>query len=446
MTAKLTRRNALALLAIGSCLPRLAQAQPLSKAEGPASLWSQIGGPEFAALLAVTLAGAPSIEQAKLRQRAAVFAANGQRASLFPQVRAELNASEDRPWNRDDPDRSSRSSNSATASVSWALDLWGKARDELRAARLEADAQAIEIDGARVALALQLAQALANRTRAAIGLESARTALSRQNEIAEKIEARQRAGLATLADAAEAEAAVRSSEVALTEAERNDRQATSVLAATLTIDPLTLRPEPIYFGLNEDAAPLIEEVTFESLSGRPDLRALEIRLSAAGVRVSLAQRALYPDLSISHGITGSSGQFESLLAPRNLATQLAGTLAMTVLDGGRRRAQRHIAALELESLATAQRGLLLTAADEVMRAWIGLQTIQTQIPQRLAALKARRRTLTPARAQHSAGTLSTLELLRAEAALINEEAEVRALPADRFLASASLLAAMGVVP
>ena len=446
MTTKLTRRNALVLMAISGCLPRLARAEPLSKGEGSTSLWSQIGGPEFAALLAVTLSGAPSIEQAKLRQRAAVFAASGQRASLFPQVRAELNASEDRPWNRDDPDRPSRSTNSATTSVSWALDLWGKARDELRAARLEADAQAIEIDGARVALALQLAQALANRTRAAIGLESARTALRRQHEIAEKIRARQRAGLATLADAAEAEAAVRSSEVALTEAQRNDRQATSALAATLAIDPLTLRPEPIYFGLNEDVAPLREEVTFESLSGRPDLRALEIRLSAAGVRVSLAQRALYPDLSISHSITGSSSQFDSLLAPRHLATQLAASLAMNVLDGGRRRAHRHIAALELESLATAQRGLLLTAADEVMRAWINLQTIQTQIPQRLAALEARRRTLTLARAQHSAGTLSTLELLRAEALLQNEEAEVRALPADRFQASASLLAAMGVVP
>ena len=446
MTHAVTRRNTLSCLALATLVPSFVEAEPIADANLPTSPWAKIGGPEFASLLALALAGAPSIEDAKLRQRTAALAANEQRASLFPQVRAELNASQDRPWNRDDPERTSRSTNSATANVSWAIDLWGKARDELRAARLEAAAQAIEVEGARIVLALQISQAVVDRARAGIGLELARTELDRQRQIAEFVGARHLAGLTSAAEVAEAEAAVKSSEVALSEAGRNDRQATSSLAATLAIDPLTIRPEPISIRQDGDLGFLSHEVTYMSLTGRPDLRAIEVRLAAAGVRVRLAQRALYPDLSISHGITGSSGQFEALLAPRNLATQLAGTLTMAVLDGGRRKAQRQTVALELERLATAQRGLLLNAADEVLRAWLSLETINTQIPQRVAALEARRTTVTIARAQHSAGTLSTLELLRAEASLQKEEAEVLALPFDRFLASASMLAAMGAAP
>ncbi len=446
MTWKTTRRAVLALVLTSPLVPKLADAGPADDSAITASFWTKIGGKAFAEQLAVTLEGAPSIQDAALRQRAAAAAAGEQKAALFPQLSTALNASDDRRWIRGSDPSSPGNSTAATATVSWALDLWGKARDELRIARLEADAQIVDLEGARIVLALQLAEAVASRKRSEIQLNRARKILGIQLEIARKVSARHLAGLASEADLADAEAAVRSGEIAVTEAHRADSQTASSLVAIMAADPRMVRPEAIQLAQEQDTDLLAEEVTYANLSSRPDLRAIEIRLNAAGVRVNLARRALYPDLSVSQSISGSSNQFEAMLAPRNLATQLAGSLAMTVFDGGRRKAQRRIAELELERLAVTQRARLFVAADEVVRARAGLRAINALIPQRGAALEARRRSVNLARAQNRAGKLSTLELLRLEEVLQNEEAEVLALPADQFLASATLLAALGVVP
>ena len=75
---------------------------------------------------------------------------------------------------------------------------------------------------------------------------------------------------------------------------------------------------------------------------------------------------LYPELTLTAGVSLTELAFADLFSARSLVTTLVAGLTTPLFDGGRRRARLASAQAEAERIAAEQRTALLRAAQEVI--------------------------------------------------------------------------------
>ncbi|MGN1056194.1 MAG: TolC family protein, partial [Comamonas sp.] len=80
-------------------------------------------------------------------------------------------------------------------------------------------------------------------------------------------------------------------------------------------------------------------VPAQLLERRPDVRAAQLQLQAAGYRLQAAETALLPSLSLSGSAGFSAARFADLLSSSNVLWSIAGRVLQPIFQGGRLRAQ-----------------------------------------------------------------------------------------------------------
>lgn len=221
--------------------------------------------------------------------------------------------------------------------VRWELDVWGRLRD-LDAAAI-ADVQAAEADlgAARQSLAAQVARTWYDLVEAEQQAELARQSWQSFADNAALIEDRFQRGIGSALDLrltrTNAEGARATYEMRRQQADTLKR----VLAVLLGRYPGD--------GLAADSSfpPLAQEVPAglpaELLERRPDLLAAERGLAAAGVRISAAEKALLPSISLTASGGTSSDDLSDLLDNNFRIWSLAGNLTAPIWQGGALRAR-----------------------------------------------------------------------------------------------------------
>ena len=81
----------------------------------------------------------------------------------------------------------------------------------------------------------------------------------------------------------------------------------------------------------------------ELVHARPDILAAEAMLHASSAEIGIATARLYPDITLSAGISASSLDGGKLFDPSGLVWSVAGGLVQPIFDGGMRQAQRRAA-------------------------------------------------------------------------------------------------------
>ncbi len=98
---------------------------------------------------------------------------------------------------------------------------------------------------------------------------------------------------------------------------------------------------------------------------RPDIRAAEARLHASSAQVGVATARLYPDITLSAGITASSLDGSALFDNSGLVWSLAAGITQPLFDGGTRRAERRAALDGFKADAADYRHTVLSAFGQV---------------------------------------------------------------------------------
>jgi NodT family efflux transporter outer membrane factor (OMF) lipoprotein len=136
---------------------------------------------------------------------------------------------------------------------------------------------------------------------------------------------------------------------------------------SLTNVPLDARPPAIPPGLPS-----------ELLERRPDIAAAERRVAEANDRIGIARAAFYPTISLNGTIGFEGSSFANLFNPASFLWSIGPTLSQTVFDAGRRAAVSEEANASYDETVANYRQTTLTAFQQVEDNLVALRVLSLE--------------------------------------------------------------------
>ena len=329
--------------------------------------------------------------------------------------------------------------------ASWEPDFWGRIRRTVEAAHAGAQASAADVATVDLSLHAEMATAyfelrgLDAQTRL---LQSTVTDLEHQLDLTQKLLA---GGIGTEADVAQASTqleTVRAQLVDLGEARAQYEHVLGAIAnvqlATFSIPPSPL-PEPADAALPK--VPL--GVPSQLLERRPDIAAAERRAAQANAQIGIAVSAFYPTISL-----GGAGGFESthggtwIQGPSALWS-LGAQATELLLGGGRRHALTDQARHLYEAQAADYKNTVILAFEDVEDQLSSLRILEQEAGVEHRAVTSAQSSFDLSNQRYQGGVTSYLEVLTAEAALLQNQRAAIDLETRQYVASVSLVRALG---
>jgi NodT family efflux transporter outer membrane factor (OMF) lipoprotein len=323
---------------------------------------------------------------------------------------------------------------------SWDLDVWGKVRRQIESDTSATQASAADLANAKLSAQAQLATAYFN-LRASDSLYDLlqRTIVEYKHTLA-ITQNQYNAGTVSRADVITAETQVLNVE----------SQAINVLAqraafehaiAVLTGRPpaeLSIAPHVLPGGIPK--IPVVLPSTL--LERRPDIAALERTMQQQNAQIGVSIAGYFPDISLS----GALQWIGKNPLPFNVTHEvwsLGVAAAQPIFNGGLTSAQVDAArALYWESVAN-YRQTVLTAFQQVEDELSDIRHLTQQLAVQRQAVRAAREAVDIYLNQYRAGTVAFTTVVTAEAILLGDEETELTVRQNLFLASVSLIEALG---
>ncbi len=353
--------------------------------------WTIFGDPQLNALEPQIATANQTLKAAEARFREARAQIRYNRASLAPTVGVTLFAGGER-ISANHPYFNSSLANAGSAVIqlpvdlNYEIDLWGRIRRSVSAAREEAQANAADLQTALLSLQAELA----------IDYFEARTADAQEKLLNDTVKDYEEAfrittnrfegGVSGESDVDQAKtqleaARVQANDIAVVRAQYEHAIAVLLgqLPASFTLAPSPLLAQP----------PIIPPgLPSQLLERRPDIAAAERRVAEANDRVGIARAAYYPTISIS-AVAGFEGTALTNLLNASSYLWSIGTMAsQTVFDFGRRRAINEQAAASYDETVANYRQTTLTAFRQVEDNLAALRVLQQEAAHQHQATQA----------------------------------------------------------
>ena len=432
-------------LALGGCAagsPNAPEA-PARSSAAPANplaqWWQQFNDRQLGTLVAQALQANTSIRsaQAALQQSRALRDVSA--AGLLPTLSASGSAQRGRANGQD-------ASNSFHAGLdaSWEPDIFGGQRSALNAA--EADAQALQatLADVQVSVAAEVALAYVQLRGQQAQLAIARTSLASQQETLQITDWRAQAGLVTSLEVEQARTASEqtSAQIPLLEA---GIARTGHSLAVLTGQ----RPEALLTQLQQarpipqPPAGLALDIAAQTLRQRPDVRAAELRITAALARVSAADAARYPGFAIGGSLGLNALTLGALGNSAGLVSSLLASLSIPLFDGGSRQAQVLAQEAALEQARANYQAVVLSALQDVADAMATLSGDRTRLTHLQSAAAAAANADLLAQQRYSSGLIDFQTVLQTQRTLLTAQDSVASSTADISADHVRLYKALG---
>lgn len=331
----------------------------------------------------------------------------------------------------------------ANIGLSWEADIWGKIRNQKKSAL----AVYLQTEEARKAIQTGLVAAVANGYYNLLMLDAqldvARKNLRLGDSTLTMVQLQYSSGQVTALAVAQVEAQRQAAAQLIPALEKDvtlQENALSLLAGAL---PGAVERGA---GLAIAAAPAALPAGFPAqvLSRRPDVRSAELSLEIANARVGIAKANMYPTLNItaSAGLNAfkASNWFSM---PASLFGTVAGGLVQPLLNKRQLKTQFEVAKVEREKNVLTFRQTVLYAAGDVSDALAKLDKLAEQY----SIAESRVHTLEQATGNAGllfrSGMASYLEVITAQAGVLQGELELLALKRDRLAAAVELYRSLG---
>ncbi|MFC3148734.1 efflux transporter outer membrane subunit [Piscinibacterium candidicorallinum] len=424
---------AAALMSACSTAPRFEPYKPTlaeqftNRAEGmrsdapAAQFWHGFDDADLDNLVARALQASADIRIATANLREARALAGFADAQLFPQVGISAGAA--RVRNRDTNGQAQTNEvYSAGFDVSYELDLFGRVRDDRRAAAATVRAGEAGLRSTQLSIAAEVARNYFELRGLQEQLRVARAALDTQRAALKIVEARQSAGRGTAFDTERARALVASTEAsvpALDAALIRTRYRIAVLTGqTPTALDLTLaeqKPLPGMRALDLKSIGSPEAL----LTRRPDVAAAFAQAEAAAARVGVARSALLPRITLGGTLGVNAGRVGDLGDSAAFAYNLSAQILWSILDFGRVKAQIAAAGARNEAAIVGYERTVLTALEETEGALAAYSRSQQQADALMRAAVAAQKAADIARARFEVGVSDFFAVLDAERELLS---------------------------
>lgn len=352
-------------------------------------------------------------------------------SSLWPSV--NLNAGVARAQEKS----SNANAFSIAAPLTWEWDVWGRMSAQTAVAQANLQASQEDVALARLSAQASLVQtyvALRTAQRQATVLRQAIQAYTKALSLTQ---IRYEAGVVSAADVAQAELQLHTTQAQAVEVESTRLQLQNALAVLLGEAPgaLNLTHTDAWLAL----PPLPAMLPASVIQQRPDIRVAAQRVMAAQAQLGVAQAAFFPSFSFSANLGYRSSDLANIFSASSLLWSLGPSMALNLLDGGQRQAVQAEARAALDTVGISYRQTVLQALQEVEDNLVAAQQLQQQAQAQGQALQAAQRNLGIAQAQYTAGTVSYLNVVTAQASALTAERNLLDIQSRQLLASTQLM-------
>lgn len=421
---------------------RLVQAQSV-----PADWWTRFGSSKLDSVVAQALQSSPTVAaaEATLRQAQQIYAAQAG-STLYPTVNAKLGASR----NQTNPSRFGQSKGSqniyslynASVEVNYNLDLFGGNRRALEALAAQADYQRLQLEGARLTLAANVATAAFTQAQLGAQIQATEAIVKAQQDQLDIARKRFELGAAPKSDVLTLQTQVEQTRASIPPL-RNRREQTDHLLAVLIGQAPGAADIP-RFTLADFTLPgtLPMVVPSELVRQRSDIQASTALLHAATAQYGVAASNLYPQINLSASLGTQALTTGALFGPGSMVWALAGELAQPLFNAGL-KAGANAAEASLQAAGANYRQTVLQALRNVADALRALDNDAQTLQAQAAADVSAQESLGLVEQQYRLGAASYLQLLTAQQQAQQTRIGLISAQAQRLADSAALYQAMG---
>src|SRR2546429_1235489 len=334
------------------------------------------------------------IAEARLSAARAMVRLN--RAALFPTISTSVGASSVResanqPFLSPTAKLGSSGDFLLSLDMSYEIDLWGRIRRTVAAAREEAQATQADLETARLSLQAELAMDYFE-LRAADAQKQLLDETVKAFEAALRLTTnRFRGGAAPKSDVAQAQTQLDTTRAQATDVTVQRAQLEHAIATLIGKPPaaLSLLPRPL------DTRPpgIPAGLPSQLLERRPDIAAAERRVAEANEQIGIAKAAYYPTLMLNASVGFEGTSFGNALNASSLLWAVGASITQTIFDGGRRRATSDATRAAYDATVAAYRQTTLTAFQQVEDNLAALRILEQEAQEQRRAVESAEQSL-----------------------------------------------------
>lgn len=431
-----------------------ALADQASKLAGDASAWPAEGwwqryqDPQLTGLIEAALAGSPDLDVAAARVRAAGGFAQQAGAALKPTIEGMANASTVRlsknngipaaivpdGWN---------DTGTVGIGMSIDLDLWGKNRAALRAAKRELDAARFDAAEAQLTLTTAIAGTYAELAALYAQRDSLTAALEVRSETLALVDQRVTRGLDT--------------EMALRQASARLAQTRSQLSATDEAITLTKHALAALIGAGPDRADTIarpmpaalhaqglpDTAAVDLISRRPDIAAARARVEAASERIAVAKAGFYPNVRLSALIGLQAFGLDNVFKGDSAFGAVGPAISLPIFQGGALQGQYRGRRAQYDEAVALYDRQIIGALRQTADALTSQQMLSARLADQRRALTDFEAANRLARLRYGQGLANYLDVLATEEGVLDARLGVARLETRAFALDIALVRALG---
>ena len=367
------------------------------------------------------------------------------RSALMPTVRSNANGQRDRQSDsrplRGSTSPATYNSFTVGAEVDYEIDLWGRVRNTVEAAKDETLAANADLASAQLSLQTQLVDNYIQLR----GLDR-QLALFQQS-----IDAFQKAltltqtlhtgGLVSGLDVARAQSQLSSAKSLWSQvlAQRALIQDAIAVLVGDSADTFTLAKKTDAIALPR--VPVGVPSTL--LQRRPDIAAAERRVAQSNAQIGIARAAYFPSLTLSAQGGFQSARYPGLLTAPNQFWALGPSLFETIFDGGKRKAGVRAARAATDEAGARYRGVVLNAFAQVEDNLAQIDHIGVARTDQKNAADAAQHSVDLSMARYKEGAVGYLDVVQAQATALEAQRSQLSLETSQLQASVRLIKALG---
>ena len=340
------------------------------------------------------------------------------------------------------------------ANLYYELDVWGRVRNSVAAARNTAQASAADIS----VIALSMHAELANDYFTLRGYDAEQRVLDKAVHEYQKAfdltRRRYQGGVAPVSDVDQAQNVLDTAKTAAADLRLQRAQVEHAIALLIGRPPAAFTLKPIPY--KPTLVTISPDLPSTLLERRPDIAEAALRVQAANANIGVARAAFFPQFNLSLGLGLESALLNSLLTRRSLVWALGSTTATALLnsgnmplitqmlfDGGKIKAMTEEAIAQYHETVSLYRQTVLTAYQEVEDSLVALHQLDSEHQSQEAATNGAKRAVTQANYRYKEGLTDYLNVVVAENIALQAQLANINIITRRQIESVLLIKALG---
>ena len=324
--------------------------------------------------------------------------------------------------------------------VSWEPDLWGKIRNEVRAAQYNAQVSAADLENERLSEQISLADYFFEiRGQDALIHLYADTVAADKNAL-QLTQTQYETGVGDKISVVQAQATLQTAQSNATNLEVLRSQYEHAIAVlvgkqasvfSIPVRPLTTAPPPIPIG-----------VPSQLLQRRPDIAAAERTMAVENAEIGVAHAAFYPNLTLSASGGTESSAFTHLLDWPSRFWSIGPTLSEPLFDAALNPTLHQYVAIYNADLAN-YRQTVLTAFEQVENYLAEVRILSQQIQQQQQAVASDQQALDLEMARYQTGLDPYINVVTLQTTLLIGQQTLANLQIEQMTGAVGLVGSLG---